>query len=148
MTICHTPQREEKDPRPSHLPSDLNPSSPMLQGVLFHISFCFSYFNPQTFQSTVFNQALRTKLQFTFLSQLQNHLHNENPSLCSALEPLYYSSYATTIEGIRIINFVDSGTPTVARTKESTWECEDTMRATYPFLFRDEGTWFSRLIQK
>ena len=26
----------------------------------------------------------------------------------------------------------------------STWEHEDTMRATYPFLFRDEGTWFSR----
>ena len=30
--------------------------------------------------------------------------------------------------------------------KESTWEREDTMRATYPFLFRDEGTWFSRLL--
>ena len=29
--------------------------------------------------------------------------------------------------------------------EESTWEREDTMRATYPFLFRDEGTWFSRL---
>ena len=29
---------------------------------------------------------------------------------------------------------------------ESTWQREDTMRATYPFLFRDEGTWFSRLI--
>ena len=29
--------------------------------------------------------------------------------------------------------------------KESTWECEDTMRATYPFLYRDEDTWFSRL---
>ena len=29
--------------------------------------------------------------------------------------------------------------------EESTWECEDTMRATYPFFFRDEGTWFSRL---
>ena len=28
--------------------------------------------------------------------------------------------------------------------EESTWEREDTMRATYPFLFRDEGTWFSR----
>ena len=26
------------------------------------------------------------------------------------------------------------------RVKESTWEREDTMRATYPFLFRDEGT--------
>ena len=24
--------------------------------------------------------------------------------------------------------------------EESTWECEDTMRATYPFLYRDEGT--------
>ena len=24
--------------------------------------------------------------------------------------------------------------------EESTWESEDTMRATYPFLFRDEGT--------
>ena len=32
--------------------------------------------------------------------------------------------------------------------EESTWEREDTMRTTYPFLFRDEGTWFSRLIFK
>ena len=32
--------------------------------------------------------------------------------------------------------------------EESTWEREDTMRATYPFLFRDEGTRFSRLILK
>ena len=32
--------------------------------------------------------------------------------------------------------------------EESTWEHEDTMRATYPFLFRDEGTWFSHLILK
>ena len=24
--------------------------------------------------------------------------------------------------------------------EESTWEREDTMRATYPFLFRDKGT--------
>ena len=29
--------------------------------------------------------------------------------------------------------------------EESTWEREDTMRATYPFLFRDGGTWFSCL---
>ena len=27
--------------------------------------------------------------------------------------------------------------------EESTWEREDTMQVTYPFLFRDEGTWFS-----
>ena len=32
--------------------------------------------------------------------------------------------------------------------EESTWEREDTMRATYPFLFRDEGTWFSWLRSK
>ena len=32
--------------------------------------------------------------------------------------------------------------------EESTWEREDTMHATYPFLFRDEGTWFSRLTFK
>ena len=32
--------------------------------------------------------------------------------------------------------------------EESTWEREDTMRATYPFLFRDEDTWFSRLMLK
>ena len=29
--------------------------------------------------------------------------------------------------------------------EESTWEREDTMRVTYPFLFRDKGMWFSRL---
>ena len=32
--------------------------------------------------------------------------------------------------------------------EKATWEREDTIRATYPFLFRDEGTWFSRLILK
>ena len=32
--------------------------------------------------------------------------------------------------------------------EELTWEREDTMRATYPFLFRDEGTWYSRLAFK
>ena len=29
--------------------------------------------------------------------------------------------------------------------EESTWERDDTMRATYLFLFRDEGTWFGHL---
>ena len=32
--------------------------------------------------------------------------------------------------------------------EEATWERKDTMRATYPFLFMDEGTQFSRLIIK
>ena len=29
--------------------------------------------------------------------------------------------------------------------EEYTWGHEDTIRATYPLLFRDKGTWFSRL---
>ena len=32
--------------------------------------------------------------------------------------------------------------------EEATWERKDMMRATYPFLFSDEGTQFSRLIIK
>ena len=32
--------------------------------------------------------------------------------------------------------------------EESTWEREDTMRATYPFLFRDESTWFNLITLK
>ena len=32
--------------------------------------------------------------------------------------------------------------------EESTWERKDMMLATYPLLFRDEGTWFSHLILK
>ena len=32
--------------------------------------------------------------------------------------------------------------------EESTWQREDMMRAIYPFLFRDEGRWFSRLVLK
>ena len=30
--------------------------------------------------------------------------------------------------------------------EEATWEREDMMHATYPFLFKVEGTWFSRLV--
>ena len=32
--------------------------------------------------------------------------------------------------------------------EETTWEHEDTMLATYHFLFKDGGTWFSRLVIK
>ena len=32
--------------------------------------------------------------------------------------------------------------------EEATCESEDTMRATYPFLLKDEGTWFRRLVIK
>ena len=29
--------------------------------------------------------------------------------------------------------------------EEAIWECEDTMHATYPIVFKDESTWFSHL---
>ena len=32
--------------------------------------------------------------------------------------------------------------------EEAKWECEDTMRTTYLFLFKDEGMQFSRLVIK
>ena len=32
--------------------------------------------------------------------------------------------------------------------EEATWEHKDTMSATYPFLFKDEGTLFSHLVLK
>ena len=32
--------------------------------------------------------------------------------------------------------------------EETTWECENMMRATYPSLFKYEGTLFSHLIIK
>ena len=32
--------------------------------------------------------------------------------------------------------------------EEATWERKDMMHATYPFLFKDEGTWFSLLVIK
>ena len=32
--------------------------------------------------------------------------------------------------------------------EEATWESEDRMRTNYPFLFEDEGTFFSHLIIK
>ena len=32
--------------------------------------------------------------------------------------------------------------------KKATWEREDTMCVTYPFLFKDEGTLFSHLVLK
>ena len=32
--------------------------------------------------------------------------------------------------------------------EEATWEREDTMCATYHFLFKDEGTFFSHLVLK
>ena len=32
--------------------------------------------------------------------------------------------------------------------EDATWESEDTMRATYPFLFKDAGMLFSHLVLK
>ena len=61
--IGHHPQREEKDPRTSHLPYDLKPSNPMLQGVLFLILFSVSKHSPP-----LFLQNPKSKVKFTILN--------------------------------------------------------------------------------
>ena len=53
---------------------------------------------------------LKIQNEFTILALTATHLCEENPSLCSTLEPLYYSSHATAVGEIQFINFVDSGT--------------------------------------
>ena len=60
----------------------------------------------------MFLQKLLNPNQVCHFAPTVNHLHEENLSLCSTLEPLYRSSHATTVGGIRFINFVDSGHPT------------------------------------
>ena len=84
----------------------------MLQGVFFYIllHFIFSFPPPK---STVFTKLPNPNQVYHFAPTV-NHLHEENPSLCSTLERLYCSSHATAIGGIRFINFVDSGYPTTA----------------------------------
>ena len=59
---------------------------------------------------TIFTKP-KFQIEFTILALIANHLCEENPSLFSILEPLHCSSYATAVEGIRFINFVDSGIP-------------------------------------
>ena len=59
---------------------------------------------------TVFTKPL-IQIDIHLFEPTANHLHEENSSLCSTLEPLYCSSYATAVGGIRFINFVDSNIP-------------------------------------
>ena len=113
MTIGHSLQREEMDPRTPQSSLDLKPSSLMLQGVLFYISLHFiSSFQPS---NPLFLPNLKIQIEFTILNLIANHLCEENSSLCSTLEPLYYSSHATVVGGIRFINFVDSRPPSCIR---------------------------------
>ena len=98
MTIGHSPQREERDLRNTQLPSDFKPSGPMLQGVLF--IFFFILFIVFYHQTSLFLQNLKIQIEFTILALIVSHLHEENLSLCSTLEPLYCSSYATIVEGL------------------------------------------------
>ena len=96
MTIGHPPQREERILKTLSCPRNPNPVAQCFKDFfLYFISFYFQFPNNSThhFEPTV------------------NHLYEENPSLCSTLEPLYCNSHATTVGGIRFINIVDFGIP-------------------------------------
>ena len=79
-----------------------------LHFIVFKFQFSKQY--PSLFLP---NPKIQTK--FTILASTINHLCKENPSLSSTPEPLYCCRFATTVEEIKDINFVDSETPTVAR---------------------------------
>ena len=113
MTIGHPPQREEKDLRTSHLPRTSTPVARCLK-ELFFIFYLF-YFQFTNISTHCFYKTLKSKLKIHHFESLQIILYEENPSLCSTLEPIYCSSSATTVGGILGYKFVDSGTPTVAR---------------------------------
>ena len=67
---------------------------------LYFSSSCFQFSNITPHYSY---RNLKSKLKFTFLSQLL--VTYTKRTLCSTLEPLYCSSYATAVEGIRFIIF-------------------------------------------
>ena len=73
--------------------------------ILLHFIFGFP-----PLKSIVFTRIPNPNQVYHFAPTV-NHLHEENPSLCSTLEPLYCSSHAIAVGGIRFINFVDSGYP-------------------------------------
>ena len=84
-------------------------------------------------------------------------MHSRSDS-CSGLDELVVDANGTFEEGsVRIMDSRDQvlRRDTIRLVKvlwlhrgveEATWEREDTMRATYPFLFDDQGTLFSHLI--
>ena len=82
----------------------------MLKGVLF--IFFFILFPVFYHQTSLFLQNLKIQIEYTILALILSHLYEENPFLCSTIEPLYCSSHAMVVGGIRFINIVDSGTPT------------------------------------
>ena len=68
------------------------------RGSILHFNlFLFSVLNPKT---SLFLPNLKIQIEIHhFLSLIVNHLCKENPSLCSILEPLYCSSFATIVGG-------------------------------------------------
>ena len=81
----------------------------MLQGVSLYIILHFIFSFPPL-KSTIFTK-LPNPNQIYHFAPTVNHVHEENPSLCSTLEPLYCISHATAVRGIRFINIVDSEPP-------------------------------------
>ena len=113
MPIGYPPQREERTLETLSCPK--NPTLVARCFKEFFLYFSSPYFQFSTIKTSLFLPNLKIQIEFTILALTANHLCEENPSLCSTLEPLYCSSYATAIGGIKFINFVDSGPLTVTR---------------------------------
>ena len=82
--------------------------------------------------------------------------YTPNPAHVVDWGEIVVDTYGTFKDGL--VNIIDSWDQVLRRktmwlvkvlwqhqgVEEAMWEREDMIRATYPFLFRDEGTWFSR----
>ena len=84
-----------KDPNTPHLPKEPKPNDPILQGTFFHI--LIHLFSILTIKTNSFYHNPNIQNEITSLSLTNSHFHEENPSLWTILEPLYYSSYAMLV---------------------------------------------------
>ena len=120
------------------------------------------YIGPSEILERVGTVAYRLALQLSssgvdevlHVSMLRNY--TPNPAHVVDWGEIVVDTYGTFKDGL--VNIIDSWDQVLRRktmwlvkvlwqhqgVEEAMWEREDMIRATYPFLFRDEGTWFSR----
>ena len=91
----------------------LNQWSETSRRSILHFFFLF-YFQPVNNQSPVFTQTPKSKFNSPVLTLL-NHFYEENPSLCSTIDPYTTVVLLRQYEELRIQILVISDHPTVAR---------------------------------
>ena len=97
MTICHPPQREEKDPRTCWMPSNPKPVARDFKG--FYFTFYFIYFQFTTNHTHCFHKTLKSKFNSLVLISLKSFVRRKLIPVFDP-RPLYCSSLTTAVGGI------------------------------------------------